>query len=278
MSPGVLSVVATPIGNLGDLSPRAAETLANAAVVLCEDTRRTRKLMSHLGLGSGERGPRLLSSHAHNERDRAGEVVSLVAAGERVALVTDAGTPGVSDPGQLLIDAVLDAGLRVEVIPGPSAALVALLATGLGSDRFCFEGFLPRKGAERRERLAEIAQEVRTTILFEAPGRVAATLAELAEACGPDRTAAVARELTKLHEETDRGPLEELAQRWTDARKGEHVIVVSGASPSAEPDDEVIRASVRRRREAGLSRKDAAAEAAAELRVSRKRAYELGAE
>lgn len=275
MSAGVLSVVATPIGNLADLSPRAAETLGAAQLILCEDTRRTRKLLSHLGIGSP--GPRLTSSHAHNERDRVDEVVEAVAAGFRVALVSDAGTPAVSDPGQAVVDAVLDAGLRVEVIPGPSAVLAALVATGLATDRFCFEGFLPRKGKERQARLAEIAQERRTVVLFEAPGRVAATLADLERACGPTREAGLAREMTKLHEEVDRGTLSALLERWQKERKGEHVIVVSGAVPSRdEPDDETVRAAVAERRAAGESRRDAAGGAAAALGVSKKRAYELG--
>ena len=275
---GVLSVVATPIGNLGDLSPRAAEALATADLILCEDTRRTRKLLSHLGIATGGSGPRLTASHAHNEWDRLAEIVETVAAGHRVALVTDAGTPAVSDPGQAVVDAVLDAGLTVEVIPGPSALLAALVATGLGSERFCFEGFLPRKGAERRDRLVEIAAERRTVVLFEAPNRVGATLADLLVACGPRRVAGVAREMTKLHEEVDRGPLGELAPRWESARKGEHVIVVEGAVPAeVEVGDDQVREVVGRLRAEGASRRDAAAAAATELGVSRKRAYELGA-
>ena len=276
---GVLSVVATPIGNLGDLSPRAAQTLAKADLILCEDTRRTRKLLSHLGVGTGGGGPRLTSSHAHNEWDRLAEIVEAVSAGHRVALVTDAGTPAVSDPGQAVVDAVRDAGLVVEVIPGPSAVLAALVATGLGSERFCFEGFLPRKGAERRERLAEIASERRTVVLFEAPSRVAATLEDLLEVCGPRRVAGVARELTKLHEEVDRGLLGELVPRWETARKGEHVIVIEGAplpEVEVEVDDADVRAAVQRLRAEGASRRDAAAAAALELGVSRRRAYELG--
>ena len=273
---GVLSVVATPIGNLSDLSPRAAETLGAAALILCEDTRRTRKLLSHLGISTTGGGPRLTSSHAHNERERVDEVVEAVAAGHRVALVSDAGTPAVSDPGQAVVDAVLDAGLRVEVIPGPSAVLGALVASGLASDRFCFEGFLPRKGRDRRDRLAEIAGERRTVVLFEAPSRVAATLADLEEACGADRIAAVARELTKLHEEVQRGSLGELVIQWSEPRKGEHVIVVAGAPTSSEEvGDDKLREAVARQRAAGASRRDAAAAAAAELGVSKKRAYEL---
>lgn len=277
MTSGVLSVVATPIGNLSDLSPRAAETLAAAQLILCEDTRRTRKLLSHLGINSAGGGPKLTSSHAHNERERVDEVVEAVAAGYRVALVSDAGTPAVSDPGQAVVDAVLDAGLKVEVIPGPSAVLAALVATGLASDRFCFEGFLPRKGRERQQRLSEIATERRTVVLFEAPGRVAATLADLERACGPAREAGIAREMTKLHEEVDRGSLSALSERWQEERKGEHVIVVSGAlAVRAEPDDDTVRAAVAERRAAGESRRDAAGGVAADLGVSKKRAYELG--
>lgn len=274
---GALTVVATPIGNLADLSPRAAAALATAQVILCEDTRRTRKLLSHLGVTSADGGPRLVSSHAHNERERVGEVVDAVASGQRVVLVSDAGTPAVSDPGRALVDAVLDAGLRVEVVPGPSALLAALVATGMPSERFCFEGFLPRKGRERRERLAEIAAERRTVVLFEAPGRVGATLLDLSHECGGERLAGVARELTKVHEEVDRGPLRELAARWQEPRKGEHVIVVAGsvAVPEA-PGVEEVRAAVSRYRAAGASRRDAAAAAAAELGVSKKLAYELG--
>ena len=277
MSDGVLSVVATPIGNLGDLSPRARDTLAGAQLIFCEDTRRTRKLLAHLGVAASGSGPRLISSHAHNERERVAEVVDAVSSGQRVALVSDAGTPAVSDPGQAVVDAVLDVGLRVEVVPGPSAVLAALVATGLASDRFCFEGFLPRRGKERRERLGEIGTERRTVVLFEAPGRVEATLRDLSEACGGKRIAAVARELTKLHEEVDRGPLAELAPRWDEPRKGEHVIVVAGStSVSAEPGDDEVRAAVSEHRARGASRRDAAAAAAAELGVSKKRAYELG--
>jgi 16S rRNA (cytidine1402-2'-O)-methyltransferase len=274
---GVLSVVATPIGNLSDLSPRAATTLAEAQLILCEDTRRTRKLLAHLGISTAGGGPRLTSSHAHNERARIDEVVEAVAAGSRVALVSDAGTPAVSDPGRAVVEAVLDAGLRVEVVPGPSAVLAALVATGLASDRFCFEGFLPRRGRERQDRLAEIAAERRTVVLFEAPGRVAATLADLERACGPAREAGVARELTKLHEEVERGSLGDLVARWDSDRKGEHVIVVSGAVEArSEPDDDTVRAAVAQRRAAGESRRDAAGSVAAELGVSKKRAYELG--
>ena len=273
---GRLSVVATPIGNLGDLSPRAAEALAHAEVIACEDTRRTRKLLSHLGVGGS--GPKLMANHAHNEREQSGRIAEMVAAGGHVVLVSDAGTPGVSDPGGAVVDAVLAAGLAVEVIPGPSAVITALVASGLTADRFCMEGFLPRKGPERRARLATIAADPRPTVVFESPLRVAATLADLKTACGPARRAAVCRELTKLHEEVERGSIEELCDRWVAARKGEHVIVVAGspADDEAPPDDDAVAAAVAAHRREGLSRRDAASAAAEELSVPKRRAYELG--
>jgi 16S rRNA (cytidine1402-2'-O)-methyltransferase len=271
---GRLSVVATPIGNLGDLSPRAAEALRTADVIAAEDTRRARKLLSHLGVAT----PQMVSSHAHNEGERSADIVGWVARGRHVVLVTDAGTPGVSDPGATVVSAVAAAGLTVEVVPGPSAALAALSASGLASERFCVEGFLPRKGSARRQRLRELAGEVRAAVVFEAPGRVGATLADLAEVCGPDRPAAVCRELTKLHEEVDRGPLGDLAARWAEARKGEHVIVLGGAAApvaeEADPDD--LAAAMARYRASGLTRRDAAAATAEELGVPRRTAYEAG--
>lgn len=285
---GRLSVVATPIGNLGDLSPRAAEALAHAEVIACEDTRRTRKLLSHLHIGVGGvssgvgggfgGGPKLMASHAHNERGQAVRIVELVAAGRHVVLVSDAGMPGVSDPGGAVVDAVLAAGLAVEVIPGPSAVITALVASGMTADRFCMEGFLPRKGPDRRARLAAIAADPRPTVVFESPLRVAATLADLMSVCGPDRRAAVCRELTKLHEETERGTLDELCAHWEQARKGEHVIVIAGSHADDEvpPDDEAVAAAVAAHRRQGLSRRDAASAAAEELSVPKRRAYELG--
>jgi 16S rRNA (cytidine1402-2'-O)-methyltransferase len=177
--PGLV-VVATPIGNLGDLSPRAAEALRTVDLVLAEDTRRTGRLLQHIGSDVPQR-----SLHEHNERERIDEVLGRIADGERLALVSDAGTPGVSDPGFRLLAACADAGLRIEAIPGPSAALAALVVSGLPTDRVAFEGFLPRKGAARRDRLAELAAERRTMVLFVSPHRVADDLADLADACGP---------------------------------------------------------------------------------------------
>ncbi|HEX2064685.1 MAG TPA: 16S rRNA (cytidine(1402)-2'-O)-methyltransferase [Acidimicrobiales bacterium] len=272
MSGGALVVVATPIGNLGDLSPRAVEALAAADVIACEDTRRTRKLLTHSGIG----GKRLLSVHDRNEAARAGEVVGLVRAGRRVALVSDAGTPGISDPGERLVAATTAAGLPVEVVPGPSAVVAALVASGLPAGRFVFEGFLPRKGRERGERLAAVAGERRTTVLFEAPHRVVDTLADLAEACGTGRRAALARELTKLHEEVWRGTLGDAVEREA-ARppQGEYVIVVDGASSPAAPEESDIEDALAVRMGEGEQKRAAVAAVAAELGVPKRRVYDV---
>lgn len=271
---GALVVVATPIGNLGDLSPRAVSALASCDVVACEDTRRTRGLLSHAGIrGAG----RLVSVHAHNEEARAEELVARIAGGARVAYVTDAGTPTVSDPGARLVRACVEAGHPVEVVPGASAVLTALVLSGFAADRFVFEGFLPRRGRERRDRLAAIAADLRPTVLYEAPGRVATTLADLAEACGVARPCAVARELTKVHEEVWRVPLGEAATRMaaTEAR-GEYVLVVGpGVAVTVEVTDAVLLAALERAVAAGASTRDAAASVAAEHGVPRRRVYAL---
>jgi 16S rRNA (cytidine1402-2'-O)-methyltransferase len=270
---GRLVLVATPIGNLGDLSPRAAAALAEAAVVCCEDTRRTRQLLSHAGIT----GRRLLSVHGHNEQARIAEVLAELRAGRTVALVSDAGTPGVSDPGTRLVAAAAAAGVEVTVVPGPNAALAALVVSGLPTDRFCFEGFLPRRGAERRRRLEQVAEERRTVLLQEAAPRLADTLGALAEICGAGRRVVVARELTKLHEELWRGTLGEAAVAFGAAEpRGEIVVVLEGAPAPPEADDAAVRRGVRERMEAGQSLRDAATAVAASLGVSRRRAYELG--
>jgi len=266
---GRLVLVATPIGNLGDLSPRAVEALAVADVVCCEDSRHSRKLLSHAGV----RAARLVAVHEHNEQEQAAKVVGWLNEGKVVAVITDAGLPGISDPGERLVRAAADAGHVVEVVPGPSAAVAGLVVSGLPTERFCFEGFLPRKGAERGCRLAAVAAEERTTVLFEAPHRLAATLAELAEACGPDRPCSLARELTKLHEEVWRGTLGAAARRAVEhAPRGEYVVVVGGAPPP-EVGDNVVAAAVAEARAAGLSARDAAIEVAERLGVPRNRAY-----
>jgi 16S rRNA (cytidine1402-2'-O)-methyltransferase len=232
---GTLYVVATPIGNLGDLSPRAAETLRTVRAVAAEDTRRTLKLFAHLGVPA----PDLLSLPAFDERGRVERVIARLAAGDDVALCTDAGTPGVSDPGAALVAAAWAAGARVVPVPGPSAALGALSASGFPADRFLFAGFLPRKGGAHAEALAALRAAATTVVLYEAGNRTAETLGHLAEALG-DREALVARELTKLHEELARGRLSELAARFGGEVRGEVTIVVSGEGavpPVAEPEE-----------------------------------------
>lgn len=270
--PGALVLVGTPIGNLADLSPRAVEALARAAVVCCEDTRRTGRLLAHAGLS----GATLRVVNEHTEAAMVDDVLGWVAAGKRVALVSDAGMPAVSDPGAQLVAAVAGAGLAVEVVPGPSAALTALVVSGLPTGRFTFEGFLPRSGAARSARLAAVAAEERTTVLFEAPHRLARTLSALAEACGGERGVVVARELTKLHEEVWRGTLFEAVDRTAASEpRGEHVIVLAGAPPQAEADDEAVLAALVAARAAGSSTRDAVASVAADLGVAHRRVYDL---
>ncbi len=230
--PGVLYVVATPIGNLGDISARAREILAAASAVAAEDTRHSGRLLRELGL---ERP--LLSLHEHNERARIAELVARLQGGESIALVSDAGTPLVSDPGYLLVTAAVAAGIAVTPVPGPSAVIAALSASGLPCDRFCFEGFLPARAAARRQRLAELAAEPRTLVLYEAPHRIAECLEDLESACGGARRACIARELTKRFETFYRGTVAELAalaRSDPDVARGESVILVAGA-PAAEP-------------------------------------------
>ena len=269
---GALVVIATPIGNLGDLSQRAIDELGRADVVACEDTRHTRALLTHAGVHPN----RLLAVHAHNEASSAPEIVALVGSGQRVALVTDAGTPGVSDPGQRVVAAVADAELPIEVVPGPSAVLAALVASGLPTDRFCFEGFLPRKGADRTARLAEIATQQATTVLYESPRRLATTLSDLSRVLGAGRRAVVARELTKLHEEVVRGNLGELARRWVgQPPRGECVVVVEGARDAEPATDEEIVAALEAELDSGDSRRSVVDAVAAKLGVPRRRVYEL---
>ena len=270
---GALVLVATPIGNLGDLSPRALEVLSTADVICCEDTRRTGKLLELVGVTDR---PKFIRVDEHTEVGRVDEIVDRVTRGERVAVVTDAGMPGISDPGERLVRAVADAGLVVEVVPGASAAIAALVISGLPAGRFVFEGFLPRKGSGRAERLAELAGERRTIVLYEAPHRLARTLADLVAALGGDRPAAAARELTKLHEEVRRGTLAELTAWATESEPlGELVLVVEGAPAADPPDEAAVVAALTDALADGLSTKDAAAAVAGSLGVSKRDAYAL---
>jgi 16S rRNA (cytidine1402-2'-O)-methyltransferase len=268
---GRLLLVGTPIGNLGDLSPRAVEALGAVDVVACEDTRRTGRLLQHAGVVV----PRLLRLDEHTEADRVPQILALLAEGRAVALCSDAGMPGVSDPGERLVRAATEAGYPVEVVPGPSASLTALVGSGLPTGRFCFEGFLPRRGGARTSRLAALAEEERTMVLFEAPHRLGRTLGDLATALGGDRHVVVARELTKLHEEWWRGTLAAAAARAVDVEpRGEYVLVVAGAEPATEAGDDEIDDAVRGELDGGRSLRDAAAVVARRFGVPRRTVYE----
>jgi 16S rRNA (cytidine1402-2'-O)-methyltransferase len=272
---GRLSVVATPLGNLGDLSPRAADTLRTADLVAAEDTRRARILLQHIGAR-----PRTVSYHAHSPPSRLEAILAALAGGSSVALVTDAGTPTVSDPGAELVRQAREAGHAVEVLPGPSAVTAALSVSGLPADRYLFLGFVPRRGSERRALLAAAARSAWTVVLFEAGPRLADLLADLAQAEGPDggaRRAAVARELSKLHEDVRAGTLDELVGYYRSHQpRGEITVVLEGArreSAESPPSDPAARARELLGR--GLSRKDVARLLADELGVPRNEAYRL---
>lgn len=272
MSDGRVVLVGTPIGNLGDLSPRAVDALSSATIVACEDTRRTGRLFSHLGLAS----PRYVVMNEHTEGDVVDGLLAAVRDGGVVVVVSDAGMPGVSDPGEHLVARAVEAGLVVEVVPGPSAVLTALVQSGLATGRFVFEGFLPRKGAERGRRLADVANEQRTIVLFEAPHRLARTVADLSEACGAARRVVLARELTKLHEELWRGTLAEALVRVDEVEpRGEYVLVLDGAPDRPEATDEELRAALDEAVGSGRSTRDAVAAVADAFGVPKRRVYDL---
>jgi 16S rRNA (cytidine1402-2'-O)-methyltransferase len=269
-----LFVVATPIGNLEDLSFRAVRVLGEVEIIAAEDTRATRHLLDRHGVA----GPRLVSFFEGNEAARTAEIVDALRGGARVALVTEAGTPGVSDPGQRLVAAALAAGARVEVVPGPTAAIAALVLSGLPSDRFLFLGFPPREAGARRELFGGLRGERATLIFYEAPPRVGATLADLAAALGAERPACLARELTKVHEEAVRGTLAALAARYAEEPpRGECTLVVAGASAAeAEAAAHVdVEAEVRALLAQGLGPKDVAARVAIATGKPRRLIYQL---
>jgi 16S rRNA (cytidine1402-2'-O)-methyltransferase len=270
---GRLYVVSTPIGNLGDVTVRALETLRDAALVLAEDTRHTRPFLQRYQIATP-----LESYHEHNEARMVPRVLDRLKGGESVALVSDAGTPLLSDPGARLVAAAVDAGIAVVPIPGASALLAALVASGLDATRFTFYGFLPRKGRERTESLAEIGRLAHTAVLYEAPGRVADTLRELADLGAGERPAVVARELTKQFEELRRGTVAGLASYYGDAPlRGEVVLVVGGAPPRAVGEPELLERA-RELRDRGLSARDIAAALVAEHGAARNVAYRLAHE
>ncbi|MCW2570561.1 MAG: rRNA ((1402)-2-O)-methyltransferase [Frankiales bacterium] len=267
-----LVLAGAPIGRAGDASARLREELAAAEVIAAEDTRRLHRLCQDLGVTVTGR---VLSYFEGNEVRRTPELLDALRAGQRVLLVTDAGMPTVSDPGYRLVAAAAEEDLPVTCVPGPSAVTTALALSGLPSDRFCFEGFLPRKAGERRSRLAALASERRTTVLFEAPHRLAAALGDMAAVLGADRRAVVCRELTKTYEEVRRGSLAELAVWAADGVRGEVTVVVAGASESTVEltADELVR-QVHVREEAGLTRKEAVAAVAQETGVQRREVYD----
>ena len=274
MSAGTLYVVATPLGNLGDVTARAADTLRQVDMVAAEDTRRTRKLLSHL-----DAHPELVSFHAHSDPARLRALVGDLAAGRSVALVTDAGTPVVSDPGVDLVTAAREAGVTVVTVPGPSAVAAALSIAGFPADRYLFLGFPPRKGAARSALLDEAAASAWTVVCFEAPARVVRLLVDLAARAGGDRRAAVARELTKAHEELRAGTLADLAAYYeAHAPRGEVTVVLAGRGappPPAAADPDVVRERAHALLAGGASRRDVANRLAQEFPVSRNEAYRL---
>ncbi len=266
---GVLVVAATPIGDVADASPRLVAELTGADLIAAEDTRRLRRLLERLGISTTAR---IVSYFEGNEASRTDELVRALLEGDRVVQVTDAGMPSVSDPGYRLVSAAADAGIRVTAVPGPSAVLTALAVSGLAVDRFCFEGFLPRKAGERTRRLGELADEPRTMVFFEAPHRTAEALAAMVEAFGPARPAAACRELTKTYEEIRRGPLAELAAWASGEVRGEVTLVVAGAPPRTIDLDTAVE-EVRTLTAGGMKRKPAVAQVAAAYGIAKNLLY-----
>ncbi len=276
--PGLIMLAATPVGNAGDASARLVDALAMSDVIAAEDTRRLRALLSRLDV---EPQGQIVSFYEGNESARVPELIERAAAGARVLVVTDAGMPSISDPGFRLVREAHESDVDITCLPGPSAALAALILSGLPVARFAFEGFLPRKDGDRRRRLASLATEERTMVFFEAPHRLDVSVRDMADAFGVDRRAAVCRELTKTYEEVKRDSLGELA-RWAEGEvRGEITIVVAGASDderrdaSGLGDDEAIAAAVRDRMDAGASRKEAAAEVADQAGLSKRYVYDV---
>ena len=275
---GLIMLAATPVGNAGDASARLVDALATSDVIAAEDTRRLRSLLSRLDV---EPRGQIVSFYEGNESARVPELIARAAAGARVLVVTDAGMPSISDPGFRLVREAHESDVDITCLPGPSAAIAALVLSGLPVARFAFEGFLPRKDGDRRRRLASLATEDRTMVFFEAPHRLDVSVRDMADAFGADRRAAVCRELTKTYEEVKRDSLGELA-RWAEGEvRGEITIVVAGASDderryaSGLGDDEAIAAAVRKRMESGLSRKEAAAEVADRAGLSKRYVYDV---
>lgn len=274
MPAATLYIVATPLGHMGDLSPRASETLRTVAVVAAEDTRRTQGLLAAIGAS-----PRLLSYHAHSDDKREQALLELLRDGHDVALVTDAGTPAISDPGVALVAAARKAGFRVVPIPGPNAVVTALSASGLSGDRFLFLGFVPRKGSDRRELLDEACRSTRTVVLFEAANRLDALLTDLVAIAGDDRQVVVARELTKLHEDIRGGTLAEVAAHYVASPpRGEVTVVLAGRDGRHDQpviNSEAVTAAIESQLAAGESRREVARKVSVEFGVPRNEAYRM---
>jgi 16S rRNA (cytidine1402-2'-O)-methyltransferase len=267
-----LYLIGTPIGNLGDMTMRAIETLKNVDLIAAEDTRHTGKLLHHFQIKTPQ-----ISYHEHNQQQRTPELIDRMLAGKSIGLVTDAGMPGISDPGFELVAACATAGINVVPIPGVTAVITAVSASGLPSDRFVFEGFLPVKGQDRRDRLARIVDESRTIVLYESPHRLLKTLADLADSCGGDRSIVLARELTKLHEQFWRGSIQAAIEYYGDRQpQGEYVLVLAGAVPRAVVyTDANIISELTVAIESGISRSTASRKLADRLQISRKHIYQL---
>ena len=268
---GSLFLVSTPIGNLSDLSKRAVETLEAADLIACEDTRRTGQLLKFIGVEN----KKLIRVDEHTEFKSKSQIVENIKNGLTVALVSDAGTPGISDPGEELVKTVIENNCNVSVIPGASSVIAALVVSGISMKRWVMEGFIPRKGKDREEILKELAVEERTIILFESPKRLPETLKDLYQHLGEDRLVAVVRELTKIHEEVWRGSLKRAVEHYDSPTKGEVVIVVEGSNYESTIPDEHILKVLRDAKNSGLSAKDASSQIAVQLGVSRRRVYKL---
>ena len=273
MKKPALVLIGTPIGNLEDISLRASRELRTADAICCEDTRRTGKLLSHIQCVPR---PPLIVVNEHNERQQCGRIINQIQNGERLVMVSDAGMPGISDPGEYIVSQIVKSGLNLEVVPGPSAGVTALVGSGISSRRYTFEGFLPRKGAARVDRLEDISNNPRTTVIYESPHRLRRTLDDLVQYLGENRKATVARELTKIHEEYLRGTLGELVQKFSEKEpKGELVIVVEGRQNNIAMSAEEVLVALTEAKKQGLSTRDAVKDVAALSGVSKSKVYEL---
>ena len=271
-----LVVIGTPIGNLGDISERAIKELREVDLICCEDTRRTGKLLNLLNINPR---PDLEVVNEHTEEKRANEILNRITAGLRVALVTDAGMPGIADPGQYLIKSAIDHEINLEIVPGPTAGIVALIASGLPTSRFVFQGFIPRKGEERQRRIEEIARDDKTTVIYESGKRIERTIQDLLNICGDERKAIIARELTKMHEEIQRGTLRHLQTKMSDiSTKGEFVLILSGFSEDHYVSDSHLKEELQEIIGSGKSKRDAVKELTSKYQLSKRRVYDLSIE